>query len=483
MKKSSNSTITEVLFAFVLVCVVSIIFSIGLSSCATSEVAPSPVVEKKEEAPKKTVKKEYTKVDFVEDLQRTLESDGPDAALEFFDRKIPAKVADDFDLLFLKAAINVSANRLEDAQAMCDALSARDPDNQDVVSLAAAIAKMRGDNAQKTKLIKQLLAKDPNNPTANVELGTDSFLKKNYKQARGYYQKALSREAKNEDALLGLGQCEYYLERDDEAKAAFKKLIEVDPYNIDGYLYLGKIAYANDEYKIASDYAKKALDIAPDSYECNMDWGMYERYLGHYKNALDAWTKAISIEPDYFLAYAYRAGLYDEQDDGENALNDYLMVVKLNPQYYYAYESIGVLALHRQDWSMAREAFMKCYEKNKTNVSYPLMITYCYYMEKKDADGKKFSDQVLRKMDRNTVEYTMLRVFHDKKGESPLRQRVSNMSNRNQQGKMYYYLGLFYDMFGADDVAKEYYAKVVSMNCPMFFEYRLAEWRVKESSK
>ena len=53
MKKSSNSTITEVLFAFVLVCVVSIIFSIGLSSCATSEVAPSPVVEKKEEAPKK----------------------------------------------------------------------------------------------------------------------------------------------------------------------------------------------------------------------------------------------------------------------------------------------------------------------------------------------------------------------------------------------------------------------------------------------
>ena len=45
---------------------------------------------------------------------------------------------------------------------------------------------------------------------------------------------------------------------------------------------------------------------------------------------------------------------------------------------------------------------------------------------------------------------------------------------------MYYYLGLFYDMFGGREFADEYYAKVVTMNSPMFFEYRLAEWRVKD---
>ena len=339
---------------------------------------------------------------------------------------------------------------------------------------------MRGNNAEKTQRMKQLLAKDPYSPIANVELGTELFMKKNYKQAKNYYVKALARDPKNEDALLGKGQCEYYLERDDEAKEVFKKLIEVNPYNIEGYLYLGKIAFANDEYKIASDNAKKALDLAPNNYECNMDWGMYERYLGHFDNAISAWTKAISIEPDYFLAYTYRAGLLDEQEKFDEAIKDYLMVVKLNPQYYYAYESIGILALHEKNWTMAREAFMKCYERNKTNVSYPLMITYCYYMEKKDADAKNFSNQVLRKMDRNSIEYSMLRVFHDKAGEKPLKQRIGNMNNRNQQGKMYYYLGLFYDMFGAEEGAKEYYAKVISMNSPMFFEYRLAEWRVKD---
>ena len=49
----------------------------------------------------------------------------------------------------------------------------------------------------------------------------------------------------------------------------------------------------------------------------------------------------------------------------------------------------------------------------------------------------------------------------------------------NLQGKMYYYLALFYDMFGGTELANEYYAKVVSMNSPMFFEFRLAEWRTK----
>lgn len=482
MKKSSNGTFMDIVLAFILVCVVSVILSIGFSSCgsapASQPEAEQPKVEK--EQAKKPVKKEYTRVDFVSDLQKALEEDGPDAALEFYDKKIPSKLKDDYDLIFLRAAICVSGSRLDEAEALCNALSERNPENQDVIGLAAAIAKMRGNNAEKTQRMKQLLAKDPYSPIANVELGTELFMKKNYKQAKNYYVKALARDPKNEDALLGKGQCEYYLERDDEAKEVFKKLIEVNPYNIEGYLYLGKIAFANDEYKIASDNAKKALDLAPNNYECNMDWGMYERYLGHFDNAISAWTKAISIEPDYFLAYTYRAGLLDEQEKFDEAIKDYLMVVKLNPQYYYAYESIGILALHEKNWTMAREAFMKCYERNKTNVSYPLMITYCYYMEKKDADAKNFSNQVLRKMDRNSIEYSMLRVFHDKAGEKPLKQRIGNMNNRNQQGKMYYYLGLFYDMFGAEEGAKEYYAKVISMNSPMFFEYRLAEWRVKD---
>ncbi|MGN0729333.1 tetratricopeptide repeat protein [Treponema sp.] len=475
MKSSVKTTLAELLAAVVLVVAVAVILTVGFSSCATTDSGAQTETVKTETKKKS----EYSKTDFMEELQSALNKDGAEAALALYETKLPAKYADDFDLLFLKAAINVSAKNLDEAQALCTQLSARDPQNEDVASLAVAIAKMRGDKAERTKQINLLLEKDKMNSAANIELGEDMFFKKNYKQAKIYYKRALVREPENIDALRGAGQCDYYLENDEEAEKTFKKILEIDPQNTQAFLYLGKIAYAANEYKIASDYAKKALDNEPENYECNMDYGMYERYLGHYNSAEKAWTKAIEIEPDYFLAYAYRAGLYDEQDIFEKAIADYKKVVELNPDYYYAYESIGVLALHEENWTTAREAFMKCYERNKNNISYPLMITYCYYKEGNGTEAKNFSNQVLRKMDRNSIEYSMLRVFHDRAGERPLPQRISAMTNRNLQGKMYYYLALFYDMFGGAEFANEYYAKVVSMNSPMFFEFRLAEWRTK----
>ena len=421
---------------------------------------------------------EYTKADFMQDLQSALNKDGPDAALALFDTKLPAKLADDFDILFLKAAISVSAQKLDDAQVLCDKLLAREPDNQDVASLALAIAKMKGDKAAVKKQVDSLIAKDKNNPAANVELGGGYYLKKNYKQAKTHYKRALTREPENLDALQGLGQCDYYLENDAESEKSFKKILKLDPQNVQALLFLAKLAYANSEFKMASDYAKQALDLEPGNYEVNMEYGKAERYLGHYENAEKAWTAAIKIDPNYFLAYAYRAGVRDEQGNYSKAISDYKKVLKLNPKYYYAYESIGVLALHEHDWKTAREAFVKCIEFNSSNVSYPLLATYCYYQEGNAIEAKSFSDKILRKMDRNSIEYAMLRVYHDRAGEKPLPQKISALEDRNKQGKMYFYLGLFFDMFGGTEFANDYYTKVVNMQSPMFFEYRLAEWRL-----
>ncbi len=481
--------LTELVVAVVCVAAVALILGMGLSSCASASTVETTstersLIEKSVQPEKKNdtteeIQPEYTKTDFVQDLKEVLNKEGAESALEFFDRKIPENLADDFDLLFLKAAINVSANDLDEAQEICTNLSERDPQNEDVLSLAVAIAKMKGDSAERTKQLNALLAKDKLNSAANVELGEDFFMKKNYRQSKVYYKRALVREPENVDALRGLGQCDYYLENDNDAIKSFQKILEIEPDNTQAFLYLGKIAYANNEYKTAADYAKKALELEPQNYECNLDYGMYERYSGHYDAAEKAWTAAIQIEPDYFLAYAYRAGLYDEQDIFSKAIEDYKSVIRLNPQYYYAYESLGILALHEENWTTARESFMKCFESNKNNISYPLMITYCYYREKNPSEAKKFSDQVLRRMDRNSMDYTMLRLFHDQAGERSVPQKISAMTNRNQQGKMYYYLGLFYDMFGGTEFANEYYAKVVGMSSPMFFEYRLAEWRTK----
>ncbi len=418
---------------------------------------------------------------FLTSLQKELNAGSPKNALALFD-KMPSSIENDFELRFLKASIYVSAEMLDEAEALCAELEKEDPNNVDLMSLRLAIADMRGDAKTKSSLIMKIIQKDPYNSTANVELAEQAVSKKSYSKAKELYQKALVNDPTNEAALLGVGLTDYYLENDDEAKEVLTNLVELNPLNAQAYSYLGKLAYANREYSDAVRYVEEAISVDATNYDYWTDYGLYLRYVGRFDKAEEAWTHAILMQPDYFLAYVYRAGLYDEQEKIPQALDDYRKVVELNPKYYYAYESIGILALHEEDWATAREAFMKCREYNADSISYPLLVTYCYYREGNKLEAKNYSNQILRKMDRNTIEYAMLRVFHDEAGEMPLPQRIAAITNLNDRAKMYFYLGLFYDMFGGREYANSYYARVVDLNSPMFFEYRLAEWSLAQGN-
>lgn len=419
----------------------------------------------------------WTKSSFMNDLLSAVENDGYEYALSLYD-SVPSKYQSDTELQIIKASLLLSTNKLNDAKKICTSLLTKDSRNTEVLALAATVAKAQGNKTEWNKYIKEIIAIDPYNAEANISLGENEFTRKQYKQSRLYFQKALVHDPKNLDALFGVGRTSYYLEDDDKATATFKKILDINPEYAPAYSYLGKIAAANEEYQIASNYAKEAVARDDSNYDYVMDYGMFERNLGHFETAEKAWTTAISIDPTYFLAYAYRAGLYDEYNMYTNALNDYLMVIKTNPSYYFAYESIGILYIHEKEWKKAREAFEKCYEYNKTNISYPLMITYCYYMAKDSLNAKKFSDSVLRKLDRSSIDYAILRVFHDLAGEAPLIQKIGTLTNSNQKGKMYFYIGLLYDMIGGKEAANKYYMEVVNLNSPMFFEYRIAEWSV-----
>ncbi|MCR5218548.1 tetratricopeptide repeat protein [Treponema sp.] len=417
---------------------------------------------------------------FMEKLSKELESGSDESALALYEG-LDAELKDDFSINLIKASLLTGAGKYDEALAECDHLDSVEAGRVEVMEIRLAIMDIKGDSKDRNAMLQKIIKKDPYNAPANVALGQSSAIKKQYGSAKQYYLKALAKEPQNQDALFGLGQMEYYLENDAAAEKSLKKLLEINPDNAQAYSYLGKLAYANDKYVIALSYVEKALALEPDNYDYNLDCGMYNRYMGHFAEAEKFWSKCVELQPDYFLAYVYRAGIYDEQEKLDLALEDYKVAVKLNPKYYYAYESIGILELHNKNWKAAGEAFFEARKHNLNNISYPLLVTYCYYMLGDKKQAKKYSNDILRKMGNiNSIDYKMLRVYHDENGYQNLPQQIGNMSNLNDRAKMYFYLGLLYDMFGSKSAAKEYYAKVLELNSPMFFEYRIAEWAVKE---
>lgn len=423
-------------------------------------------------------------INFAEELQKHLMAGDINGAISLY-KDIPENLKDDADLKILEASLLLSVGRLEEAKTIVNELKNSGCNTVEVMEVNAEIANASGKLADIQKATDELLKADPTNVTANLILGNRWALKKKYKLACEYYRKVIQKESDNEDGLFGYGQMSYYLGNIKESEKAFKKLAEVNPRSDIAYQYLGKLAAEDENYKISIENIQKAINLNPENSDYYIDLGNYSRNLGRYDDAEKAWTKAINLAPDYFLGYTYRAGLYDEQNRTDEALADYKMVVKTNPKYYFAFEEIGILEFHKENWEEARKYFSKANEISES-YAYKLMILATYIKQGKTFEMKQLSEKYMKPLDRNSLEYKMIRLYHDQgpmNAENAIAKDIEKETSKNKKGKMKYYLALYYDMKGSKSVAAEYYNQITKMQTPMFFEYRLAEWALPADLK
>lgn len=160
----------------------------------------------------------------------------------------------------------------------------------------------------------------------------------------------------------------------------------------------------------------------------------------------------------------------------------YRKVVEKNPKYFYAYESLGMFEWYKGNWAAARSAFEMARAKNPDIVSYALMIAATYWRENKIPDLKRFTESVMKGMDRTSLEYAVVRMYHDMGGDIGVVHKVANEGNRNRKGKFLYYTALYFELKKNFSIAQKYYTEVVGMQSPMFFEYRLAEWSISDGT-
>ena len=414
---------------------------------------------------------------FAEKLQKILSEGTLEQAINLFS-EIPDSLKDDKDLTILKASLIFSAKRYDEAQEIADNLLLHYPDDIGVLELKAEIAFAKKDSKMLKTVSEKILSINPYNAIANIIKANQFALKKNYKQADVYYKKALVSEPENLEAMFGHGKMNYYIGDFKESEKTFLKLLEIDSLNSDSYQYLGKLYAESENYLAASKNIEKAILIDPQNYDYYIDYGQYNRYQGKFAEAEKAWTKAIELEPDYFLAYTYRAGLYDEQNKIEEALRDYKKIVETNPKYYFAYEEMGILEFHLKNWSEARKYFTLANQYRK-DWAYQLMIVATYLKEKNTFKAKESAQTFMKTMDKTSSEYQMMRLYHDQgpvNAENALSNSIQKEDNKTKRGKILYYMGLYYDLKNLPQAAVTYYNKILEMQTPLFFEYRLAEW-------
>ena len=481
----------------ILLFLTGLLITFGLWSCKSTDTAeqkdlsaaePAVVSEpvKEPEAAQEPAPVEVTKpvevpepanIVFAKKLQALLAKGAVKEAIALFD-EIPAELKDDLELKLVLASLYVSDANYDMAIKVADQVLAIDPSNLSALEIKTLCAKAKGDKNAYSAAAKAILAADPYNAQINIMQGDEQALNHKWKLARDAYSKALKSEPDNAEALYGYAKMTYYMDDLKLAKTTCQAIIDKDPTNAEALALMGKLAAEDFNYVRAIKLTQDALMYDPDNYNYYLDMGTYYRYQGKYSESVKCWDKCVEILPDYFLAYAYLAGIYDEQGKFEMALQNYRQVIRTNPDYYYAYESTAILEYHYGNYKYARALFDQAYAYSES-WAYKLMNIAMYLKEGDKNSAKTLAQALMKKLDRESAEYNLVRLYVDnysKNAETTLVNKINKEDNNNKKGKMLFYMGLFYEINGSMEAAREYYAKVTAMQAPMFFEYRIAEW-------
>ncbi|MDR2313667.1 MAG: tetratricopeptide repeat protein [Spirochaetaceae bacterium] len=403
-----------------------------------------------------------------------------DQALDLFN-EINPRDAEKSEIKLLKASAYISAGKPGEARSIAEAVLQGDPGHIRAVMVLAEVEASAGRSREEKALLERALKIDPADAAALVSMGNFQVRNNSTRLAAGYYDKALELEPHNGEALIGRAWVYRNSREPKKAEELLNRAVSLYPHWARPIHERGRLYKAAGFPKEALADLDKAKALEPDNYFIACDRGNALIDLGRKSEALAEYERAIAMDSGYFLAYVYSAGIKDELGDYDGAEEAYEKLAQLNPDYYFAFEGLGMHMMRRGDWLAARDAFMEAYRRAKEGEgTYGLLAAMNWMRGGRIQDPRAFLEEVMRKVQRDSLEYWMLRLYHDLVGDADIALRIDREKNTALKSRMLYYLANYYDIRGNKGLADRYFLLVQDLNIKDVPEWRLNQWALKE---
>ena len=402
-----------------------------------------------------------------------------DAALELFDT-LPPEEAEKTAIKIMRASILNSAGRTAEARRIADGIIALDSGDTDALMVLADAAAIDNRDRDRRAFLDRIIKIDPANVRALNDLGNISIRNRNLRSAAGYFDRALGADPESGEALVGRASVHRYNGESRNAERLLNRAISLypgwaRPLHERARLYMSSVYYAD-----ALEDLTAAVKLEPDNYWMLVDRGIVLMEMNRKEEALAGFNRAISIAPNIFMAYVYSAGIKDELGDYEGAERDYVILARLNPEYYYAFEGLGVIRMRNRQWASARDAFLDAYKQAPREYSYAILAAINWMRAGRQTDPKQFLSQVLRTAPRDSLDYAILKLFHDLSGDADVVMKVEAEVNIHTKSRMLFYIASYYDIRGNKTLADRYYLMIRDLDAAVSIEWRLNEAILKE---
>ncbi len=416
--------------------------------------------------------------DILQDVSALLAAGNQTAAIAAFDT-LDTTAAADPAIRLLKASVLSSAGKPEEARAIAADVVEKNPNNAEALYVLAAAEGAAGRQKEQAALLNRAVAADPTHAPSLAALGTMALRAKIYKNAEAYFDKSLAADPVNAEALMGKARVRRRADDSLAAEALLNKAVETYPTWAEPKAERGRLYRETGNLQNALRDLDSAAKLAPADYWIAIDRGCTLLDLGRREEALKDFDRAAAIEPEHFLSYVYSAGIRDELADYAGAERDYAKLAKLKPDYYFAFEALGILRMRDGRWEGAREAFLEAYKFSPSHANYALLTALTWMRARGANDAKPFLAKTLTSIPRDSIEWYLLRLYHDQTGDTDIVVRIDKEKNKDTKARMLYYLTQYYAFRGNDQLADRYLREARDMNRKGIVEWRLIEWALE----
>ncbi len=239
--------------------------------------------------------------------------------------------------------------RLDEAEKICNAVLAADPQDCDALHLSGILKHQQGRLGDALRLISAALDAKPGSADVLINYGVILDALARHEEALASFDRVLTMQAGDAILHYNRGNALKGLARHAEALASYDRALALAPGLAPAHYNRGGLLATLDRNDEALPNLDRALAANPDNVPALNNRGAVLFRLRRYEEAVASYDRALALCPDYAEARSNRGAALTELGRCEQALEDFAHALRLVPNFVDALYNRGnaLLALAR----------------------------------------------------------------------------------------------------------------------------------------
>jgi Tfp pilus assembly protein PilF len=215
------------------------------------------------------------------------------------------------------------------------------------------VATCRGEIEQALAIFQNITAKNPNNTDALFAAAGILKLMKRYEEAADHYSRYNAIKTQNVTAHFEWVECLYELQQYEKMAQALEQLLKLDPEHEKGLSFRAEYYYRKDQLDLAIKDYRTLIRINPNNMMVYNNLGYFLGAQNRYAEAADVLEGALKHDPDNaFIHNNYGFALYQigKQEEG---MSQIFLSRKLDPQNSWVNRNLAIIYLQKGDTAQA----------------------------------------------------------------------------------------------------------------------------------